>query len=183
MGLDTHTFSSRDRAEFLRVLAVTGNASRASRAVGISYTTAMKHRKSDEFFAERWDDALAQFHQDFEEAAASRAQHGVPRPKLTAKGEFVRWPPDHPLAGQIVYETVFSDSLVPVLLKAHDPERHRDRSDVRLKGSMAREDWSDEELIERAKAILEDAALRAEGEQPDGVRLLVDETVRAEDLL
>lgn len=183
MGLDTHTFDSRARAEFLRVLAATGNASKAARAIGISYSTAVKHRKSDEFFAERWEEAITQFHHDFEEAAASRAQHGVPRPKLTAKGEFIRWPADHPLAGQIVYETVFSDSLVPVLLKAHDPERHRDRSDVRLKGSMAREDWSDEELIERAKAILEDAALRAEGEQPDGVRLLPDASVRPEDLL
>lgn len=183
MGLDTHTFDSRARAEFLRVLAATGNASKAARAIGISYSTAVKHRKADEFFAERWEEAITQFHHDFEEAAASRAQHGVQRPKLTAKGEFIRWPADHPKAGQIVYETVFSDSLVPVLLKAHDPERHRDRSDVRLKGSMAREDWSDEELIERAKAILEDAALRAEGEQPDGVRLLPDASVRPEDLL
>lgn len=182
MGLDTHTFDSRARAEFLRVLAATGNASKAARAIGISYSTAVKHRKSDEFFAERWEEAITQFHHDFEEAAASRAQHGVQRPVLY-KGAFVRWPEDHPLAGQIVYETVFSDSLVAPLLKAHDPERHRDRSDVRLKGSMAREEWSDEELIERAKSILEDAALRAEGEQPDGVRLLVDETVRAEDLL
>ena len=69
------------------------------------------------------------------------------------------------------------------LLKAHDPERHRDRSDVRVKGSVAHENLSDEELIERAKSILEDAALRAEGEQPDGVRLLPDTSVRPEDLL
>lgn len=169
MGFDSTTFTGRARLDFLRVLAATGNASKAARAVRMSLTTVRKHRAADEAFAEQWEEALGQFHCDFEESLAVRAMHGVKEP-LLYQGKFVRWPEDHPEAGRIAHVVKYSDSLGPVLLKAHDPERHRDRSDVRVKGTHRLDAMTDDELLARAATILEDSKMRGEGERPDGVR-------------
>lgn len=169
MGFDSTTFTGRARLDFLRVLAATGNASKAARAVRMSLTTARNHRAADEAFAEQWEEALSQFHHDFEESLAVRAMHGVKEP-LLYQGQFVRWPEDHPEAGRIAHVVKYSDSLGPVLLKAHDPERHRDRSDVRVKGTHRLDTLTDDELLARAATIIEDKKLRGEGERPDGVR-------------
>lgn len=186
MGIDNQFFTSRVREDFLRVLAATGNASKAARAIGMNYSTVSRHRASDEAFAEMWSDALHQFHKDFEEAAAQRAQFGVREP-IVHQGKFVRWPEDHPEAGKIAYTVRYSDSLVPVLLKGHEPERHRDRSDVRVKGALQHSELSDAEIISRAEAILEDSKVRAEGERPDGVTTVafreLPPPVSAEDLI
>lgn len=182
MSLVTYRFGSRERADFIATLRATGNASAAARAAGISSTTAYAHRAADEVFRGEWDDALLTFHEEFEGAAAARAMYGV-RKALLHKGEFVRWPADHPEAGQIAYEVVYSDSLVLPLLKAHRPERHRDRTETRLSGGLQTTDMDDATLLARAQQIVEDAKLRGEGEQPNGVRDIEFRELRPEDLL
>lgn len=164
MGFDHQTFTGRVRLDFLRVLAATGNASKAARAIGMSLTTVHRHRAADEAFAEQWEEALAQFHHDFEESLAVRAMHGVKEP-LLYQGQFVRWPDDHPEAGRIAYVVKYSDSLGPVLLKAHDPERHRDRSDVRVKGEHVVGQMDDETLAAELTRLHDDVQARASGPQ------------------
>lgn len=157
----TAKFSGVALETFLTVLRSTGNASAAARAAGVSLMTAHDRRRSDQSVAERWDEALETYYDDFEAAAAGRAMHGVAKPRTLRDGSFVRWPDGHPQAGQIVYDVTYSDGLVPTLLKAHRPERHRDRSEQLLTARVGQiEAMDDAALIEAAQAAIEDARIR-----------------------
>lgn len=178
MSLVTYRFGSRERADFIATLRATGNASAAARAASISSTTAYAHRAADEVFRGEWDDALLTFHEEFEGAAAARAMYGVRR-ALWYKG----LPVIDPETNKQAFEVVYSDSLVLPLLKAHRPERHRDRTETRLSGGLQTTDMDDATLLARAQQIVEDAKLRGEGEQPNGVRDIEFRELRPEDLL
>lgn len=178
MSLVTYRFGTRERRLFLDTLQATGNLSAAARAAGIATTTAHAHRAADPVFAGEWDDALETFYNDFEGAAAARAMYGVRR-ALWYKG----LPVIDPETGKQAFEVVYSDSLVLPLMKAHRPERHRDRTETRLSGGLQTADMDDATLLARAAQIVEDAKLRGEGEQPNGVRDVEFREIAPEDLL
>lgn len=183
MGVPT-AFTSRVRAEFIQYLTVSGNAAAAARAVGISYSTARDYYLTDEQFRREWDDAMALAGGTLEAAVYRRAVEGVIRPKVLKDGSFVRWPAGTEKAGEIYYEAQHDAAREALLLKRFLPEEYRDRSETRVKGSLQTSDMDDESLVARAQQILEDRALRAEGETSDGVRTVeFRDLPRPEDIL
>lgn len=183
MSLTTPRFDARARRLFLQTLTATGNLSAAARAAGVSTNTVAGHRAADPDFDAQVAEAIEDYCNDFEGALAHRAMYGVKK-YLWYQGTPVLWPKDHEEAGKQAYEMVYSDSLGPVLLKAQRPERHRDRSDVKLVSRS--EQLDDEALIAKARKVLEDVEMRRSGEQPDGVRLIESREVNpqaVEDIL
>lgn len=181
------TFSARVRAEFLEYLRTRGNASAAARAVELSYSTVRKHYLADESFREEWDDALAEAAGVLEAAVYQRAVHGVSRPKVLKDGTFVRYPADYPveaLRGTIVFETQYDSGREIAQLKKRMPEEYRERTDSKVTANVQTTDMDDETLIAKARKILDDIALRADGERPDGVRdIAYREVPGVEDIL
>lgn len=113
---------------FLESLRHTPNISKAARIAGISRQLAYTHRAEFPAFASAWDDALKEGVEHWEELAAKRAFEGLIKPIM--------------YEGQVVHEVQeFSDTLAIFLLKAHAPEKYRERMDVR----------SDTELTVRIK--------------------------------
>ena len=183
MSLTTPRFDARARRLFLQTLQATGNLSAAARAAGISTSTVAGHRAADPDFDAQVVEAIEDYCNDFEGALAHRAMYGVKK-YLWSNGKPCLWPEDHEdpeKRGKHAYDMVYSDSLGPVLLKAQRPERHRDRSDVKLVSRS--EQLDDESLIAKARKVLEDVEMRRSGEQPDGVRLIEAREIRPEDLL
>lgn len=106
---------------FLELFAECGNVSEACRGAGIGRTTAYRHRQADEAFALAWHDVEEEATDKMEAEAYRRGVKGVLKP-VFQKGEEV---------GQI---REFSDQLLIVLLKAHKPEKYRERIDHRHSG-------------------------------------------------
>lgn len=109
------------RPAFLASLALTGNVSEAARAASIDRTTAYAARETDEAFAAAWTGAIDEATDHLEAEARRRAVDGVTEP--------------------VFYQGVqcgvvrrYSDGLLQTLLKAHRPEKYRDRSAVELTG-------------------------------------------------
>lgn len=99
---------SRARAAFVESLAKTGQIARSARAAGITRQTAYAWRKSSPEFAKAWDVALEHAADMLEDVAIQRATR-----------------PSNP-----------SDSLLTLLLKAHKPEKFRERSDVQITADL-----------------------------------------------
>lgn len=110
-------FTNRARKRFLLVLSEQANVSAACRAVGISNRCAYDHKNDDPEFAKMWADAVEVAVDKLEQEAWHRATHGVEKP-IVHKGEVVG----------IVREP--SDRLTELLLKAHRPEKYRDRVEL-----------------------------------------------------
>lgn len=110
-------FTNRARKRFLLVLSEQANVSAACRAVGISNRCAYDHKNDDPEFAKMWADAVEVAVDKLEQEAWHRATHGVEKP-IVHKGEVVG----------IVREP--SDRLTELLLKAHRPEKYRDRMEL-----------------------------------------------------
>lgn len=81
-------------------------------------------RKNDPEFAEAWLLALEAGNDVLEAEALRRAVDGVDEPVFTQKGE---------LAGHV---RKYSDTLLALLLKAHLPEKFRERSEVKHAGTI-----------------------------------------------
>lgn len=110
-------FTEERKLLFLDTLRTTVNVTLAAQAVGISSGTAYRHKKDDALFAERWDEALQEGIDLLEHKAHQRAFLGVEEP-VFHKGE---------VCG---YVTKYSDALTALLLKAHRPDKYRERSQV-----------------------------------------------------
>lgn len=109
---------------FLAVLAETCNVGKACQGAGIVRTTAYEWRDTDPDFAAAWDKALKVGVSALEDEAHRRGFEGVDKPVFhqgTACGTIRE----------------YSDTLAIFLLKAHDPEKYRERSDVSVKGGMS----------------------------------------------
>lgn len=89
--------TDRARATFLQVLSDTCNVSEAARAAGIGRASAYDWRGKDPDFAKAWDEAEQEAVDKLEKVAWDRATAGV------------------------------SDRMLELLLKAHRPERFKDR--------------------------------------------------------
>lgn len=145
-------WTARKRRAFLKTLSTTGNVSEAARASKLSRSHAYALKLSDLDFAAEWADALESATDVLEAEARHRAVDGVQQPHFH-QGK---------VAGSV---TKYSDSLLMFLLKAHRPEKYRDKS-AEAKGSS--DDDIDRE-IEDAKASLGDRLSRlGAGEEPDG---------------
>lgn len=105
------------KARFLEALAETCNVTLACRAAGISNSQAYSWRKEDALFEERWAYALDEGIDLLEAEAHRRAFQGTTKPVFFQGGE----------CGEI---REYSDGLAQFLLKAHRPEKYRERSQV-----------------------------------------------------
>jgi hypothetical protein len=109
---------------FCAALAETGIVARACKAVDITRETAYKWRRLDPAFAKDWDAALEIGITALEDEAHRRAFEGA--------GETIYH------LGKAVGETKkYSDTLAIFLLKAHRPERYRERAEVEHKGGVS----------------------------------------------
>lgn len=111
------TFTEGLKATFLDELRETANVTLAARAAGISSGTAYKHRQTDVLFAERWDEAINEAVDMLEHEAHRRAFKGVEEPVFYQGME----------CGSV---RKYSDALTMFLLKAHRPDKYRERSQV-----------------------------------------------------
>lgn len=103
---------------FLEALAEWPNVSRAARTAGVTRQTAYNHRDEFEDFAAAWDNALETGLDRWEEEAARRAFEGVNKPVI--------------YQGEITDTYLeYSDTLAITMLKAHRPDKYRERSEVK----------------------------------------------------
>ena len=132
---------------FLTVLARTANIKAACLAAGKARSTVYERRDSEPAFASAMADALEDATEDLELEARRRAHEGLRRVKFHA-GEPIMVPtygPDgQPLMSEdgepvlVPYvEHEYSDTLMMFLLKAHRPERYRERVEVKNTGTVA----------------------------------------------
>ena len=108
-------WTSQRRAKFVKELAKSGNISAAARKAGVSRSHAYALRSMDIDFASEWTDALETAVDTLEAEARRRAVDGVDAPHFHQGN----------VAGTV---KKYSDSLLMFLLKAHRPERYRERS-------------------------------------------------------
>jgi len=102
------------RALFFDTLAKTCNVTMSARAIGMSRSHMHKLRRDNKDFAKDWEDAEEQATDALEHAARERAIDGYQRP-IYQRGELVG------------HETCYSDALTITLLKAHRPEKFREK--------------------------------------------------------
>lgn len=148
------TFTEDRKALFLDALRECANVTVAARSVGISPGTVYNHRKDDPLFAERFQEALDEAVDMLEYEAHRRAFEGTKEPVFYKGGE----------CGTI---TKYSDGLAQFLLKAHRPDKYRERSEVKqeISGGMQ---LTDTARAARLAALLQLAARRAQqGETTD----------------
>lgn len=109
---------------FLEFLVEGGHVRGACSAASIGRSTAYRHRGSNDAFAEAWDDAVEASTERLEEEAYRRAHDGLVR---------TRYDKDGNIASE---EIVYSDTLMIFLLKARNPEKYRERLDLRHSGAV-----------------------------------------------
>lgn len=112
--------TDRTREKFLEVLRATCNVSEAARAVGISRTAAYE-RRADAQFALAWDEAEQEAADRLEREAWRRAAEGTKKP-IVYKGK---------ITGHYVE---YSDRMLELLLKAHRPDKFRERVSTEVSG-------------------------------------------------
>jgi hypothetical protein len=100
--------------KFLNMLRQTCNVGESARAAGVGRSTAYEWRQTDPSFLAAWNEAEADGVDLLEKEAWRRAVEGWDRP-IIHKGRVTG-----------TYK-VYSDKLIELLLKAHRPERFKDR--------------------------------------------------------
>ena len=113
--------TNRARETFLEVLRETANVSEAAKTARVSRTCAYAHQKADPAFAAAWDEAVEVARDALEAEARRRAVNGVEEP-VFHKGK---------VCGHI---RRYSDRMLEILLKAHRPEKFKERSEVKHDG-------------------------------------------------
>lgn len=105
------------RKAFLASLSKNGNVTDACEVARIDRSTAYKSRANDEKFAALWDETVEVAVDRLESEAWRRATYGTNKP-VWYKGQLVGT------------ELEYSDSLMQTLLKAHRPNKYKDRVEV-----------------------------------------------------
>ena len=139
-------FTDSARTQFLEVLARTCNVTHAARTAGISRSRVYELRKEDAEFAADWQDAEETAIDALEGEARRRAYDGVDEP-VVYRGTI-----STDEKGQPVTVKRYSDTLIIFLLKAHRPEKYRERFDTKVQGPehptvADADDLSDEQLL------------------------------------
>lgn len=112
------TFTEEAKARYIAALRSTCNKTRAAMAAGISTSTVAKHRKEDALFDERCNEALDEGIDLLEDSAHVRAFEGIIETRYGKDGQIVS------------EDRKYSDALTMFLLKAHRPDKYRERSQV-----------------------------------------------------
>ena len=107
--------AQKRKHRFIEILATTGNVSYAANAAGWrSRNTAYAQKEKDPDFAKLWEEAIEISMDALEMEARSRAL-GWNEPIINKEGEVVG------------HRRVFSDKMMEILLKAHRPEKYREK--------------------------------------------------------
>lgn len=106
---------------FIEVLRETCNVSESARTAGIARRTVYEWRDADEAFADSWDEAEQEAADKLEREAWRRAVEGIDKP-VTFQGEITA-----------TYKE-YSDRMLELLLKAHRPEKFKDRVSSEISG-------------------------------------------------
>ncbi len=125
------------KAIFLTVLTGSANVSESARATGWSRNNAYYHRDADAIFADAWAEAVEIAVDALEREAWRRGMEGVQEP-LTHHGqitykfdrerrEFMTDEKGDPIPVTI---TKYDNRLMEILLKAHRPDKYRERHQV-----------------------------------------------------
>ncbi|HEX8658456.1 MAG TPA: hypothetical protein VF690_13010 [Hymenobacter sp.] len=120
------------------MLQATANVSEAATAAGVSRQRAYLVRSQDADFEKDWDVALEIAADGLEEEARRRATGYYLSYKFDARGN----PLVHPVTGEPYAERSVSDALLTLLLKAHRPDKFKDRSVVETTAPPAAYDLS-----------------------------------------
>jgi hypothetical protein len=160
MGTSGRAITDEQRATFIKHLSEMPNVSRAARLAGFASRTAYFFKDNEPDFKLAWDAAMADSLERMEAIVHQRAFEGVAKP-LTHQGQltyqrdysateidpetgqtrFVH-PSEAPLKrdadGNLIPVTVpeVSDSLAMFMLKAHLPDKYRERSEVSVNGTI-----------------------------------------------
>lgn len=102
------------RARFFAALAETCNVTESARRIGMSRRHMHHMRVTDKEFAKSWENAIEQATDALEAAARGRAIDGYKRP-IYQGGK------------KVGEEIVYSDRMTEILLKAHRPEKFREK--------------------------------------------------------
>lgn len=133
----------RARTAFLSELAKRGNVSDSVAASGMfSRAWFYNERQRDPEFAAAWDEALETAIDALEREIWRRAVEGTQKPIIGRVGK------DED--GVITYVTEYSDSLAALLVKAHRPDKYRERHDVSVQANAIKayvtispDDWDE----------------------------------------
>jgi hypothetical protein len=129
-------WSSEKELAFFSVLAETANVSRACSAVSIARQTAYNRYEEDKEFAEKWEQAVAVGICALEDEANRRAFEGVDKPVFYQGQRTGQWvdkdgKPTESKEGAVAFKPnvirEYSDTLAIFMLKAHKPEKYRER--------------------------------------------------------
>jgi hypothetical protein len=116
---------------FLEALSLTANVTESCKRAGFGRDYAYEVRGKDTNFARRWDSALEEACDRMELEARRRAVDGIPRLKFHQGIAIL-----DPATGSPYIEYEYSDGLLTTLLKAHRPDKYRDRQEVEHKGDI-----------------------------------------------
>ena len=125
-----HRITRQRRQRFLEALAATGNVTLAARAAAVSRTSIYAHRQADEDFERRWLEAEQIAGDRLEAEAWRRGVDGVSEPVVSA-GRLVS-----DAEGNPIFVQRYSDQLLMALLRAHKPEKFREKT-IDLTGMLS----------------------------------------------
>lgn len=118
-----------------------GMVVKATEAAGLSLTSLYALRRKDPEFATAWDDAIRDSTVILENEITRRAVEGVEEP-VFHRGEVV---------GHV---RKYSDNLLMFMTKARDPDKYRERTEVRHTGEIAIKAMTDDQLAETIAKLL-----------------------------
>lgn len=148
--------TDNDKQLFLDTLARTGIIADACREAHVGRTAVKRWQDTDEQFSAAYDEALEDASDALESEARRRAIEGVERRRFDKDGNVV------------LEETVYSDSLMALLLKANKPDKFADRSKTELSnpdGSLRTTEPT--EAAARIAALLDSARRRRDDAAPE----------------
>jgi hypothetical protein len=116
----------RRKQLFLEALAARGNVTAAAEAAGVSRACAYLTRQNDDAFAKAWEEAEEVAADRLEAEAWRRGVEGIEEPVISL-GKVVQGADGEPL---IIRR--YSDAVLLALLRAHRPEKYRERSSVEI---------------------------------------------------
>lgn len=110
--------------KFLELLREVPNVSRAARTLNLTPKAFRHHKAKNPEFAEAWDDAIEEGIEKCEAEVHRRAFEGTEKP-VTFQG--------------VITDTYreYSDTLAMFLLKAHRPDKYRERVDQNITGGLS----------------------------------------------
>jgi hypothetical protein len=132
MGDRPRRVSARKR-RFLKAIASMPNVSAAARAAGVARGTPYRWAEEDENFKAAWEEA-EQEGIDRLEAEAWRRAHDGDIDYVVSQGKLVYITDEASGERKPLVKRVRSDALMTLLLKAHRPERYRDRQSIEHSG-------------------------------------------------